>query len=594
MLTNRAMALFVLLVGALSSGCGQRPPAAPSAVAPSSQILITIEAIAPKRLAPFGETVAMPKWTSVAAAGTTYDDAITTSPVARPALATILTGVSPDRSGVRDNIDDAVADSAATLAEQARHAGFETVAFVSTPFASYSSGLQRGFDLFDGPEESVIGPSQYRPPLTFADELAGRVTRWLASHTKGKPVFVWIHLADLNGLATPPPGSAGSSVWKSGDPFEDYDKALGPLDHAIGTITDALRHDPATGDAGLTIVGTHGVYLGGEGPRGDAFWLADETLRIPLVRVAHLSDPANAAPRHDSRPTWLPDVAASLARAFGGKLPSNSDGIPLEDAPPPGRARLAWAFAPDDQLAWPPLTAVKEGESLSVFSASKDGKLSPVGPVTATASSAAAARPALPRKRILTESMRSAALKAGVKLGSEPTTPTPPNGADVWLRDLQVARGFLAWHRTGLAARAALRLLKADPSSLAALQLRLYILSRSPSEELTEIRDRLLALYPDRSDALHWAAHVYLLNPDYVRAAALLDAAIAVGPVEPEIYYDRACVHVLAGETKPAFAMLDKAFKVGYRNWDWLDRDPDLAAIRTSPEFLELLRTHGR
>jgi sulfatase-like protein len=587
-------ALPILSFALLAAGCEPKPASAPTSAVRASQILITIEAVAPRHLTPFGGTVAMPNLAAVAAAGTIYDDAITTTPLARPALATILTGVSPDRSGVRDNIHDALPASVPTIAEAAAKAGFETAAFVSTPFASYASGLQRGFDLFDGPETVVVGPAQHVPPVVGAKDVADHFKQWLGSRKPEKPVFAWIHLADLNGLAAPPPGSAGFSVAKTGDPLEDYDKRLAEIDEAIGAIASALKNDPTAGSCGLLIVGTHGAYLGEGGRRGEAFWLADETLRVPLVRVARLSDPAAGGPKHEPRPTWLPDVAASLARAVGAALPDARDGSPLEEAPPAARPRLAWDYALDDQLAWPPLTAVKEGMVLSVFEASGDGGLRPLGEVSASATAAAGARPALPRRRVLPEANRSAVERERLKLG-HPTTPAAhPAKVDDWLRDLQVVRRFLQMQRAQLSGRSSRKLLKEAPESFAALLTRLFVISSVWSDELKDVRDKLLALYPERSEALHWAAHVALVGYDPPAAAALLDAAIAVGPVEPEMYYDRACVHARLGEAKPALSELETAITAGYRNWDWIDKDPDLAAIRSDPGFAQLLKAHGR
>jgi hypothetical protein len=398
----------------------------------------------------------------------------------------------------------------------------------------------------------------------------------------------------LNGLATPPPGSTGFSVVKSGDPLEDYDKTLGAIDEAIGSIASAARNAPNAASCGLLIVGTHGAYLGEGGRRGEAFWLADETLRIPLVRVAHLTEAPSGAPKHDPRPTWLPDVAASLRRAVGVPDSADADGVALEVPPPPGRSRLAWSFAPDDQLAWPPLTAVKEGTVLSVFETAGNDGLRPVGEVSSTAGVAANARPATPRRRVLPEANRSAVEHERLKLG-RPTAPAArPADVDGWLRDLMIVRRFVSMQRPQLSGRSSRKLLSEAPESLAALVTRASIISSAWSDELVEIRDKLLRLYPDRADALHWAAHVSLIGYDPAAGAALLDAAIAVGPVEPEMYYDRACVHALRGETERALAALQTAIDAGFRNWDWIDKDPDLASLRAKPEFAELMKAHGR
>jgi hypothetical protein len=60
------------------------------------------------------------------------------------------------------------------------------------------------------------------------------------------------------------------------------------------------------------------------------------------------------------------------------------------------------------------------------------------------------------------------------------------------------------------------------------------------------------------------------------------------------MHYDLACVRSIRGDLDGALAELDRALTAGYRNWDWIDKDPDLVAIRADRRFPELLRTHGR
>jgi tetratricopeptide (TPR) repeat protein len=587
-----SITLAVTLLAPTACDGTKSKPSAPASRA--SQILVTIEAIAPRHLAPFGGPKAMPQLAAAAAAGTIFDDVMSTAPAARPALVSLLAGTPPDRSGVRDNIHDAIPESVATLASGAKASGFETAAFVASSFASYSSGLQRGFELFDGPEVQVIGPAQFCTPVVAGPQVAEHFKQWLTTRQKGKPFFAWIHLSDLNCQATQPPGSDGSSVRKSGDPLEDYDLALSTTDEAIGGILAAAKADPDAAAATLTLVGTHSPYLGESGRRGDGFWLADETLRVPLVRLARTSDPPAAQPKHDARPTWLPDISASLNAALGAEVQADPGAIPLESVAPAGRLRMAWAYAPDDQLAWPPLTAVRDGAGLTVFSASPSGALQAAGDASAEVTTAAKARPALPRQRILSDADRATIEKHGFKLGPGGTVATPPKNADDWLRDLQVSRLFLSRRRPQLAGRATLKLIDESPDAFAALLQRMIQISSYQSEEGWALRKKLLSLYPERSDVLHWAAHLSLIDKAYKVAADILDAAIRVGPVEPEIYYDRACVYAQQGRTKEAVDELAVAIRAGYRNWDWFDKDPDMAPIRSAPEFVELLRTHGR
>ena len=106
--------IVALLLMAMCS-CGDRPSSASkqsadhTASAPAaSRILVTIESVAASRLALYGGSVPTPSLAGLAARGAVYDDAVSVTPLSRPALVTILTGIAPDRSGVRDNIHDAL------------------------------------------------------------------------------------------------------------------------------------------------------------------------------------------------------------------------------------------------------------------------------------------------------------------------------------------------------------------------------------------------------------------------------------------------------------------------------------------------------
>jgi arylsulfatase A-like enzyme len=594
-----ALAPLVILLAL--AGCGgnraSREPAADAPTAPAaksgtSQILITVESFAGRRVAPFGGLIAMPRLSELVASGTTYDDAVATTTLARPSLVSILTGVSPDRSGVRDNIHDALPAGLTTLGEAARSAGFETAAFVSSPFASYSSGLQRGFGLFDGPEAIVVGPAQHAPPVVKATMVAAHFKEWLTSRTSDAPYFAWIHFADLNSLSVPLPRGSVDLGEQGPNQFKAYDDALVSIDAAIGAIVDAVRTDPRSLKVQLTVVGTHGTHLGEGGRFGDAFWLSDESLRVPLVRVKDLGAREGAG-RHDARPTWLPDVTASLASAMSVSLNANADGIPLESQPPPNRARLAWGYALDDQLGWPPQTAVRDGAGFAVFSIAPGGTLTPASASSTPLSAVATARPAMPRSRVLSAEARASVLHAGIKLGSADSQ-TLPKKPDAWLNELQVVRRLLGGEHPKIAARRSKMMIDAEPHALASLVTRVFFFTSEPSTQGSALKAELLSRYPARSDALHWAAHVSLVGHKYDEAVALLDAAMAVGPVEPEMHYDLACARALRGDTKGALAELDRALSTGYRNWDWIDKDPDLSNVRADPGFPALLRTHGR
>lgn len=56
-------------------------------------------------------------------------------------------------------------------------------------------------------------------------------------------------------------------------------------------------------------------------------------------------------------------------------------------------------------------------------------------------------------------------------------------------------------------------------------------------------------------------------------------------PRNPLVFYNLACSHSLNSEFDLAAAALEKALSLGYRDFKWLARDPDLRRLRKHPSF---------
>jgi TolB-like protein/Flp pilus assembly protein TadD len=81
-----------------------------------------------------------------------------------------------------------------------------------------------------------------------------------------------------------------------------------------------------------------------------------------------------------------------------------------------------------------------------------------------------------------------------------------------------------------------------------------------------------LARLERRSEALRWADH-----------------ALAVDPDDCSVRYNLACLFSVMGELDRSLECLDEAVRGGFGNRDWLERDPDLDAVRADPRFLQTL-----
>ena len=557
---------------------------------PRGILVVSVDALRPDRLSPYGGQVAMPALDLISGEGVRLDDLATTSTQARPAALSMLTGLGPDRTEVRDDQVDRVPADAPTVARQLSTAGWATAAFVSTPLVSYGSGFDEHFDLFDGPQELVVGPARYVPPNRPAEELVENVERWASGLNRETRWFAWVHLGHLGSAATSRNLEETTAAW---------DETAAALDAVLGRLRAvALSRSVAT-EVDLIVVGTYGVLLDErDGASGSAFWLTPETIRTAGFHARYRDGAALGGSSVDHEPRWLPDIAATVRTLSGvGGLPG-SDGVPLDEGASSNvrQCRRAWTWAPDDQVAWPPLTAVETDGGWVAF---------PWTDLAAVAEHAtperrfAAERPARPRgSGGLPPEARRRLVELGFELGPDRMFAAQPPDAAVrndLLRGLQRLRQHFVDRRERASGLTSGRLLEAYPDDLGVLVARMFVLLQARAlEPAEEVQRTLLREHPARQEALHWAAHLELLLDRGERASALLDAVRALGPVEPEVLYDIACLRAVEGDRDAAFAELRAAIEAGFRNWDWIERDADLASLRADPEYSRLLAEHGR
>jgi hypothetical protein len=553
--------LALVLLAFLSLACSE--PAKPQNAARANEartvVLVTVEAWR-------GDSDPGPAFKD---ARVTYADAATVVPMTRPALAAILTGRGADRLQVRDNFGDTLPKDAKTIGGAFRGAGWATAAFVASPAASYGSSLERDFALFDGPEDLVVGPGRFYPRVRPATEVVGNFATWLRGAPKNSGVFAWVHLADASGAATTGTLDEAKAA---------YATALGAIASGLSGVERALVDSGRLGAALVLVVGTHGTLLGEDGARGSSYWLRPETLHVPLlVAGSSARDRFVAAGRTVS----ILDVAPTLAAAGGVGPLEGVEGSDLAAPLPQARTRIAWTWAPDDENAWPTLSATESTEGWRVL-AWPESKTMP--------------RPAMPRERRLRPETIDRLRKAGVPIDVAKDDPSPavPDVAAFW-QVIAEARHLLANDRY----RAALKIL-ADyeaqhPGTLVVGTHRVYILSTGgASPRLKGISDELLKRYPMRPEVLHWAGHAAFAAKDTERAEALVLASAEIGPADADHYYDLACARSLAGDVTASIDYLGKAINAGYRNWEWMGKDTDLANARADARFAQLLRSHGR
>jgi Flp pilus assembly protein TadD len=103
-----------------------------------------------------------------------------------------------------------------------------------------------------------------------------------------------------------------------------------------------------------------------------------------------------------------------------------------------------------------------------------------------------------------------------------------------------------------------------------------------------EFIEGLVRRDPDYVDALQILGDHYTQRGRITEGLQVDERLARLEPQNPLVFSHLACSYSLAGEFDRAAAALEKALQLGYRDFDWLARDPDLKKFRAQPAFDEL------
>jgi hypothetical protein len=249
-----------------------------------------------------------PSIDAFAARATLFANARAQTSWTRTSIASIFTGRRPHHHGVNDR-DDALPETAVTLAELLRQQGYSTAGFTTNGNVVSALGFGQGFDIY----QYLAGRDENGRPLGIrhpqrSDELNTRALTWLAERPRDQPFFLYLHAIDPHYPYTPPP-SVRARLAAGVDPslgtlamlaklvflqhvasdeelsgiVQLYDAQIAFNDRSFGILCRKLKWQGLFDDALIVLLADHGEEFLDHGGWEHGRSLYDEMLRVPLV-----------------------------------------------------------------------------------------------------------------------------------------------------------------------------------------------------------------------------------------------------------------------------------------------------------------------
>lgn len=479
-------------------------------------------------------------------------------PLTTPAHASILTGLTPARHGVRLNGAQALPDTIPTLATELQSQGWDTGAFVAAYVLSRRFGLARGFATYDDqiPMPAYAGTrlEAERPGSQVVD----KAIQWLKARS-GKRFFLWVHLYEPHAPYQPPAPFAAQF------PDSPYTGEVAAADAQIGRLLDELEGMGLREQTVIAVAGDHGEALGEHGESTHGLLLYEATLRVPLMVAA----PGLAAGSRLSTPVSLVDVAPTLMHLAGAQPTLQAQGrnlapFFLRKKEPPETTLFAETLYPTS-FGWAALLAARKQQWKYVAAPKPELYNLAADP----AESSNLVGQGVPAEKALREALGDyvAAATSGnsVELDAEarrqleslgyiaPSSPTPQTAADPKDR-VRVFTLFEQAHALRLAgdpaqARTVLQeALAEDPQNpvLLAEQAEVLRAAGDPAAAVGVLR-RVLELNPADREARYNLALALREAGREEEARQALEAAIRLDPGRPELHEALGLVYAARG-----------------------------------------------
>jgi tetratricopeptide (TPR) repeat protein len=93
---------------------------------------------------------------------------------------------------------------------------------------------------------------------------------------------------------------------------------------------------------------------------------------------------------------------------------------------------------------------------------------------------------------------------------------------------------------------------------------------------------------PNYGEALQLLGDHYTRRGRYVEGLKVDECLARLEPGNPLVFYNLACSYTLTDDFDRAAIALEKAINFGYRDFNWLAKDPDLRKLRAQPIYRDI------
>jgi tetratricopeptide (TPR) repeat protein len=103
-----------------------------------------------------------------------------------------------------------------------------------------------------------------------------------------------------------------------------------------------------------------------------------------------------------------------------------------------------------------------------------------------------------------------------------------------------------------------------------------------------EFMEGLVRRDPDYADALQLLGDHYTRRGRFAEGLKVDERLARLEPQSALVFYNLACSYSLTGQFDRAVFALEKSLQLGYRDFKWLAKDPDLKKLRQQPIYRDL------